>query len=168
LSALRVLGDTQGRLESTVDRLDEMRLVSRFLRERIGQALPQPTSLTFGPYFKGDAGQVVWIGPIAGAGEVSGVQFMRLFREGGELKMQFEPYRSSTNEPNWTGRKAHTLIDNIDEFQVSYRKNPQEPWVDTWDQELEALPWLVRLRLRVRQRYWPDLVIAVDQQATAL
>jgi len=167
LSALRVLGDTQGRLESTVERLDEMRLVSRFLRERIGQALPLNTSLTFGPYFTGDAGQLVWVGPIAGAGDVSGAQFMRLFREGGELKIQFEPYRASVSEPQWAGTEAHTLVENIDEFQVSYRMSPQDPWVETWDRAAEALPWLVKLRLRVRQRYWPDLVIAIDQNRVA-
>lgn len=163
VSALRTLADTQARLETTVERMDEMRLVSRFIRERIGQTMPLNTPLTFGPYFKGDAGQVVWIGPIAGAGEVSGVQFMRLFRDGGELKIQFEPYHRSKNEPQWGSARAYPLLGDVSELQVSYRESPEEPWVDSWGEDTEALPWLVKVRLRVRGRYWPDLVIPIAQ-----
>lgn len=164
LTALRTLADTQERLENTVDRLDEMRMVSRFLRNALRQAEPVARPLSFSVYFDGEQKSLSWVAPLQGVEGVAGMQYIRLAGERDALQIQFSPYRPTG--PVWEDATAYTLLDSLQLFEVSYRAAPGEPWVSTWMPEageVSGLPYALKLRIRVRDRYWPDLVVALDQ-----
>ncbi|MBK6738944.1 MAG: prepilin-type N-terminal cleavage/methylation domain-containing protein [Haliea sp.] len=84
IAAMRTLGNTQAAIEEVTGRVDEIRVVSQFLRNTIGAAMPVmregrvgETTEDFadmGTYFWGDRTQLVWVSPlVAGAsmGELS-------------------------------------------------------------------------------------------------
>lgn len=163
LTALRTLADTQTRLESTVSRLEEMRLVGRFLRDSLRQAQPVLKPKSFSAYFEGDPQSLSWVAPLQGVEGVAGMQFMRVFRDGDTLQVQFQPYRAV--DPVWTGVDSHTLIEDLQTFEVAYRSEQNGPWTPQWltDPGVPAtLPQAVKLRIQAQGRYWPDLVVAPD------
>ena len=164
LASMRMLGDSQRRLEYTVERVDEMRLVTRFLRNSIQQAFPLSTARSTYPYFEGGHRELRWVAPLRGAEGFAGLHFMRLYREKGGLAIQFVPYAAEVDEPDWLGARSFPLLDAIDRFAVDYREERGEPWVEEWGADAFTPPpaW-VRLRLQVRGRYWPDVVVALDQ-----
>lgn len=169
LTALRTLADTQSRLETTVARLDEMRLVSRFLRDSLRQAMPVARPLSFEQYYEGESAAIRWVAPLQGVEGVAGLQYMHLYREGESLVIQFVPYQNI--EPAWGSVDANVLLENLQTFEVLYRAGPDEPWVDRWYQgedEATGLPYAVKLRIQARGRYWPDMVVALDQSQAGL
>jgi general secretion pathway protein J len=163
LSAVRTLGDTHARVEATTLRLDEMRLVSQFLRNSLRQAVPVRTQARPGGYTLGGAGELSWIAPLQGVEGVAGLQYKRLFLDGETLKIQFVPYHPSLESPDWGAAKAHPLLHEVSEFTLAFRESAQQPWLAQWgDQENAVPPQTLKLQLRVRERYWPDLIIAPD------
>ena len=169
LTAVRTLGDTQSRLEATASRLDELRLVSQFLRNSLRQARPLSTSLSFSGFFKGEEQELSWVAPLQGVQGVAGMQFMRLFRQDDDLFIQFLPYHQSTDEPEWTGVRAHLLLDAVNEFRAQYRARRGEPWLNEWDAEAggSGAPQWVKLELKVRERFWPDIIVPLDFHGSA-
>lgn len=169
LTALRTLADTQSRLESTVARLDEMRLVSRFLRDSLRQTVPVPRPLSFDQYYEGEPSAIRWVAPLQGVEGVAGLQYMHLYRDGETLAIQFIPYQNI--EPAWGSVDAHVLLENLQTFEVQYRAAPDEPWVDRWypgENEVTGVPYSLKLRIQARDRFWPDLVVAIDQSQAGL
>ena len=168
LTAVRTLGDTHARVEATTQRLDEMRLVSQFLRNSLRQAVPVRTQTRPGGYILGGRNELSWIAPLQGVEGVAGLQYKRLFLDGETLKIQFVPYHPALESPDWAAVKAHPLLDEVSEFTLAFRGQAQEPWLEQWDEQETLLPQVLKLQLRVRERYWPDLVIAPDLFQAAL
>ncbi len=160
LSAVRTLGDTHSRVESTTQRLDEMRLVSQFLRNSMRQAVPLQTVNRPAGYILGGPRELNWIAPLQGVEGVAGLQYMRLFLDGATLKIQFVPFHPALERPDWGAAKAHPLLHEVSEVALSFRETAQEPWQAQWGEQETALPQALRLQLRVRERYWPDLIVA--------
>ncbi len=168
LTAVHTLGNTQARLKATIDRLDEMRLVSQFLRNSLRQAVPITSPLTGTPYFHGTAGTVHWAAPLQGVEGVAGLQYMRLYRTGDTLNIQFAPYQPDLDEPDWNASRGYPLLDGVEDFELSYRAGQAEGWQSGWGaasggEESLTLPQAITIRVRTRGRYWPDLVVAPDQ-----
>ena len=89
---------------------------------------------------------------------------MRLYRDGPALAIQFVPYAEDVVEPDWIGARSFPLLDAADAFEVNYRGERGEPWLAEWVADaFSAPPAWVRLRVQARGRYWPDLVVALDQ-----
>lgn len=168
LSAVRTLGDTQKRVEATTLRLDEMRLVSQFLRNSLRQSVPVRTLARPGGYFLVGAAELSWIAPLSGVEGLAGLQYKHLFLDGETLKIQFLPYHPTMEVPDWGGVKGHILLEQVSEFAVSVRENTQSPWRERWGEQEVNVPQGVKLQLRARERYWPDLVIAPDLFQSAL
>lgn len=163
LGALRTFADTQHALQLTTTRVDEMRSATAFLRNTLRQAVAVTPAISFSQYFDGAEQEVSWVAPMLGAGSVSGLQFIRLYRAGGALNIQFTPHRPELSEPEWGGARAYELLQQVDSFSLAYRETAAAPWVDRWSLDELGIPQAVRLRIRARERFWPDMVIVIDQ-----
>lgn len=163
LSSVRMLGDSQQRLEATVERLDEMRLVSRFLRNSLRQAFLVPAANSNLPFFEGQSRDLQWVAPLRGAEGFAGLHFMRLAYRDGVLAIQFAPYDADSVGPDWQNARVFPLLTRVNEFELNYRGERGDPWLPRWDDGFRGPPGWVKLRLRVRERYWPELVVGMDQ-----
>ena len=162
LSAVRTLGDTQQRVEAATLRLEEMRLVSQFLRNSLRQAVPVLTMARPGGDFLAGGAELVWIAPLSGVEGVAGLQYKRLFLQGETLRIQFVPFNPTLERPEWGGVKSHVLLGQVSEFTVSMREAAPSDWRSGWREQDVGVPHSVKLQLRVRERYWPDLVVTPD------
>ncbi|MEQ9465300.1 MAG: prepilin-type N-terminal cleavage/methylation domain-containing protein [Haliea sp.] len=162
LTAVRTLGDTHTRVEATTLRLDEMRLVSQFLRNSLRQAVPVRTLARPGGYLLGGRDELSWIAPLQGVEGVAGLQYKRLFLDGDTLMIQFVPFHPALESPDWAEATAHPLLTDVSEFTLAFRENPQSAWLEQWGEQEGVVPRALKLQLRVRERYWPDLIVLPD------
>lgn len=168
LTAVRTLGDTQARLESTLVRLDQMRMVNQFLRSTLRQAVPvnaaDPAVFSQQGAFQGTAGEVVLVAPMPAIEGGAGLQYMRLFLgDEGEIGIQFSPYRAGYAAPDWMSVTAYPLVDEVELFELEYRETLDGEWLPGWGTETPILPQALKLRIKARDRFWPDLVVSLDQ-----
>lgn len=167
LTAMRTLGDTQQRLEAVTERLDRMRLVSGFLQSTLRQAVPitpDPDAAGSTTAMLGREDELVWTAPLQGPPGTAGLHHMRLYRDGdGALGIQFLPRRKEAEPLDWSTPETQILAKNAEVLEIAYRAGPDGDWLPSWSGESDNMPQAVRLRIRVGERYWPDLVIAPDQ-----
>lgn len=163
LSAVHSLGGSQSRLNNTINRLEEMRVVSQFLRSSLRQSMPVNPAGTHMVYFYGGTDELRWAAPLQGVDGVAGLQYMRLYNDNGVLKIQFIPYHPAISDPDWAEVNAYPLLDTVDEFRITYRSDSDESWLDAWGQKFTGLPQALSIRVQSRQRYWPDLIVVPDQ-----
>ncbi|MDP5052629.1 MAG: general secretion pathway protein GspJ, partial [Congregibacter sp.] len=62
---------------------------------------------------------------------------------------------------DWNKASARTLVEDVQEFAVAYRREFDGDWIADWDGR--GPPGWVRLRVRAGERYWPDIVMEVAQ-----
>lgn len=167
-SALRTFADTQLRIERTTARLDEMRMAGGFLRNSLRQAVAMSTSMEFSQYFIGRSAEVSWLGPMLAAGDVSGLHYIRIFLEDTELRIQLIPYRRAIGRPEWDGVISYRLLGEVDQALFEYRPALGEDWTSEWSMDEMGIPQAVRLRLSVTGRFWPDMLVAIDQHGRRL
>src|SRR5690606_36445524 len=107
VTAMRTLANTQESLTRTTDRVDEMRQVSQFLRQSLQQAQgggaagAQRGTSTWQIPIGGGGGQagllrsevdeIVWSAPLDSIQGMSGITYIRLYRDEDQLKLQFLP-----------------------------------------------------------------------------
>ncbi len=172
LTAMRTLSDTQSRIEATTDRLERMRLVSRFLRSTLRQAVPvtpNPDAQGGTSAVLGQSDEMVWTAPLQGAQGAAGLHYMRLYLDNASsLAIQFAPRHLEPEAPDWGSLKPHILAENVREFSIQYRapndnQRGNGKWLPAWGEDRPQMPEAIRIRIRVGERYWPDLVVAPDQ-----
>jgi len=171
ISSLRTFGNTKAVIERTTARVDEVRLVSAYLRASIQGAMPvvrigaspefQGFRGNYGTFFLGSAQEMVWVAPVTAGAGFGGTFIIRLSREGDRLVMRWLPYDRNVANLDWSGQVGETLTENLEEFTLGYRSGYEEDWIDSWD-ATQGLPVLVRLNLKSRGRYWPELVVGLD------
>jgi len=179
VTAMRTLANTQESLTRITDRVDEMRQVSQFLRQSLQQAqgagaaggqAGQSTWQT--PIGGGQAGlvrsevdDIVWSAPLDSIQGMSGITYIRLYREGDQLKLQFLPSHMAPADMTtyvWeeTG-DGYLLVTDVDEFSIVYRPLPEGAWVQRLAAETGAsLPQSIGLTIRANDRYWPEIVVS--------
>lgn len=172
LTAMRTLGSTQEKLTATTDRVDELRQVSRFLRNTLRQAMPSPeqggggtwASMAPKPSVQGSDREIVWLAPLTSVQGVSGLNRLRLYLDESTLRLQFAPYAPGSDDFTWDGfDEGHVLVEDVEEFAIAYRTATGEPWLDALEENNSAMPQAVRITLKARGRYWPDLIVAPDR-----
>jgi len=179
VTAMRTLANTQESLTRITDRVDEMRQVSQFLRQSLQQAqgagaaggqAGQSTWQT--PIGGGQAGlvrsevdDIVWSAPLDSIQGMSGITYIRLYREGDQLKLQFLPSHMAPADMTtyvWeeTG-DGYLLVTDVEEFSIAYRPLPEGAWVQRLAAETGAsLPQSIGLTIRANDRYWPEIVVS--------
>ena len=181
ITAMRTLANTQESLTRTTDRVDEMRQVSQFLRQSLQQAQGggatggQGGGSTWQVPIGGGGGQagllrsevdeIVWSAPLDSIQGMSGITYIRLYRDEDQLKLQFLP--SHMAPPDMTTYRweeagdGYLLVSEVSEFSIAYRPLPEGPWLDRLAPEAAAtLPQSISLTIRARDRYWPQIVVS--------
>lgn len=169
VAAMRTMGDTQTRLQAVIDRSDEMRMVSRFLRRSIGQSMifsqrEADGDEEFGAYFEGSENELVWAAPIIAGPTVGGISVAKLAVSEGSLTIQIQAYTSSLGEEklDWTDIKKEVLVSNLELLTIGYRADIGEgfEWEDKWERG-DFNPRTVRLLIKKQGRFWPELIIGL-------
>jgi general secretion pathway protein J len=173
VAALRTFGNTQGSLDKIAGRIDEIRSVSSFLRDSLEASVVGASDsggLSFGgsgggerepSYFKGDAGGFVWKARMVFGEAYGGTFLLHVMRTDETLQLQWQVPPAPIESATWEGQLSRVLVDQLQEFQVSYRGKPGTDWQGQWDEP--DSPELVRLNIKAGGRYWPELVMAVQR-----
>ena len=141
-----------------------LREASSFLRHSLREALYSSSEP-----LKMNSSELVWLAPLDRIGKAGGVVWMRLSKRGDSLILEFAPRELDAAgqleavEPSW-GQfiRPQSLLENLVDFRVSYRKHPGEEWRDATESDLEALPHSVRLNLELLELDWPPLIVTLD------
>ncbi len=171
IAALRTLGNTKTSVTQVTDRVDEIRVLSEFLRNTIGAALPVVRvgssaddfldADAYGTYFAGDATRLVWVSPLVAGADMGGAFVMQLALVEGRLELKWHPYQSDVLAVDWNDLEPRVLLPSVDEFQVGYLAAYGAEWLDLWAGD-QRNPVAVRISIRSRERYWPELVIRLS------
>lgn len=172
LSAMRTLAQVDKKVQLTTARVDEMRSVSEAVRSMLNQAHSGSSAAGSGgtwsglqrlqsAYFEGSSRTLVWMAPLSGASGVSGLHYLRLRQQRGELLLDIADYEAENLEPDWSRIiETSVLVTDLADLDMAYRVAADETWQASFDNDNGALPQAIRVRIRARDRYWPDLVVA--------
>jgi general secretion pathway protein J len=175
VSGYRTLGNTATSIDRMTDRTDELRSVSAFLRDALENAVVGTESgggdeMTFGgsaaaaapvSYFKVSKGSLEWRAKILFGEAYGGSYFLRLAKRNDELVLQWqEP--GGQFEPNvWSKSPSRKVLDKLEAFEIWTRMDANAKWTRS-DVEGEA-PSHVKLVIKARGRFWPDLIMVVQR-----
>lgn len=164
LSSIRTFGSTQQKLDMVSERTQEMRSVSQLLRRVLvdAQAIMRQNPRGLRSYFQGHEQEVIWIAPFSASRTIGGLTIFRLaINDSQQLTLQFDPYVTSVRELDWSQREAYVLVPKLDEITISYKASPSGEWLSTWENASQN-PDRVRLAIAANGRYWPDLIIRLN------
>ena len=175
VSGYRTLGNTATSIDRMTDRTDELRSVSAFLRDALENAVVGTESgggdeMTFGgsaavaapvSYFKVSKGSLEWRAKVLFGEAYGGSYFLRLAKRNDELVLQWqEP--DGQFEPNvWSKSPSRKVLDKLEAFEIWTRMDANAKWTRS-DVEGEA-PSHVKLVIKARGRFWPDLIRVVQR-----
>jgi general secretion pathway protein J len=175
VSALRTFANTQVSLDRMIDRVDEVRTLSSFVRDTLGSAISGSSpggGLSFGGrggeagYFESTPTSLSWKATALFGEAYGGTLLMRIAKEEGALKLFWQEPVPPNAPVVWLNANSRVLLDELEEFNVSFRSEFDLGWVTTqWEGEEEdkGAPALVRLRIKASGRYWPDLIVRVQR-----
>jgi general secretion pathway protein J len=170
ITGLRTLANTQVTLERMTDRVDGMRTVSSFLRDTLESAAPGSSStggLSLGgksrdsAYFELMPDAIAWKSTILIGENFGGSYMLRVAREDDLLVLRWQEPSASGRPGDWSLAQERTLVEDLQEFEVSWRGDGQNDWQQQWGKNDKAR-W-VRLQVRAADRYWPELIVEVPQ-----
>lgn len=171
ITALRTLANTQTALERLTQRVDEVRTVSSFLRDTLESAVASSGSgsggLTLGgsdpgsTFFRVYPQAVEWRSIVLFGESFGGTYLLRVAREADQLVLRWLEPDTVSRTPDWAGAPSRVLVDELDELQVSYRRELASDWQSEWD--WEGTPSLLRLQIKASGRYWPELIMGLQE-----
>lgn len=174
ITAMRTFGNTKTTLDSVTSRVDEIRLVSRFLRSRLSAALPvagdgltDSTAQGGFPgendiaFFVGDSQRVTWVAPVIAGADVGGAHVMQLVLNQDRLELFWQPYQRDAALFVTSELKPRILLEGVETFTVGYLDHHGGEWVEEWGAARD-LPVAVRMTVKAADKYWPELVIGLS------
>ncbi len=171
ITGLRTLGNTQGAIDRMTERVDDMRTISSFLRDNLestivggassGLSLGGSSSSGSSSFFELSPDSLVWKSSVLFGEGYGGTHFLRVAREDNELVLRWQVPPASGRPERWEEAPSRTMIHELEEMQVAFRRDYGGDWIERWDNR--GLPALVRTRFKVAGRYWPDLVFEVPR-----
>ena len=174
VSSLRTFANTRTTLERMTGRVDEIRMVSAFLRRSLAAAVPITGSSGGVPtfdsidnrgnqetYISGTSSKLTWVAPVAAGAGLGGVYVMNLSWQEDALALRWKPYQKNVTALAWEGTKAHILVENVQEFAVAYRSEFGGEWISDWPAS-DASPVSVRMSIKAGGKYWPELVMRLE------
>lgn len=174
-SSLRTLAQTEERIDLRLDRADEMRIASTFLRSTLARVSvrkvrPPPPAreavlFAFGP----DA--VAWVGIMPARYGAGGRTFFRLALEpdGAEsaLVVRFAPWTDAYDFPDWSRAESRVLVRHVRSlglrYQDAYVSPPQ--WSLDWTPK-DRLPDQMQLEIETVHGAWPALTFPMRAMPT--
>jgi len=171
ISALFAFGKSSTRVEGRLDRIEEVRLLSEFLRFSLG-AVADSTHFDGREAriqgFRGSNDELRWIGTMPARHGGGGLHRLRLHveerREGRALVLQYLAFSGPDRIPDWSDAPSHTLLQGLEAFAIAFKPSPEgsfpeHEWQETWEELPNELPELVSLSIAADGRVWPKLVI---------
>jgi general secretion pathway protein J len=93
-------------------------------------------------------------------GESAGGSYVvRVAQENPNVVLRWQKMDARGQVGEWNNASARTLVEDVQEFLVAYRREFDGDWLSEWDGR--GAPGWVRLRIRAAERYWPDIVMEV-------
>ena len=86
---------------------------------------------------------------------------MRVAREEDELVLRWQEPNDRGLAGDWEKASSRVLVENLDEFALSYRAGFAAEWSNTIDRKV--IPDLLRMQIKSSGRYWPDLILKVER-----
>ena len=168
VTGLRTLANTQVAIERMTERVDELRSVSGFLRDAFESSVIGSNigGLTVGggkvdaTFFEASRESLAWKSTVLFGEESGGSFLMRVAREDDRLVLRWQESAQSKKSGGWENAASRTLVNELDEFKVYFRRDFASPWINEWDGR--GIPALVRLQVRAAGRYWPDLIFRIQ------
>jgi general secretion pathway protein J len=170
ITGLRTLANTQVTVERMTERIDEVRTVSSFLRDTMESAAVGSGGaggLSLGgksresAFFELTPDALIWKSTILIGERFGGSYLLRLAREDDLLVLRWQEPGVSGRPGEWGEAQMRTLVDELQEFEISWRGDYRDDWQREW-QSGDVAGW-VRLQIRAAGRFWPELIMQVPQ-----
>ena len=170
ISALRTFGQTQTSLDRVIQRIDEVRSVSSFLRDTFessvvgkssGGGLSMGGGTSAGSYLKGGPTAMDWKAFVQFGEGYGGAFLVRVVRDEDQLKLKWQDIPAKLDNVSWDSAPERVLIENLEELQLDYRKEFASAWQDEWLQQ--SSPAFVRMTIKAHGRFWPELIFTVQR-----
>lgn len=169
VSGMNTMGKTLTKSSQRIDQINDMRLITKFLRQTLSSAEPFFAPMADGRNadFHGDQHNLWFVGNMSGYQGPGGLHLIHLYTQPdgarkSKLLMQFTPWVPGAKwVPDFTHIKPKLLIDGLTQFEFHYM-TPESPptWLPQWTR-LDRYPAAIRLQIAVDGRYWPEMVIWV-------
>lgn len=166
-SALRTAGQTEERVDARLQRTDELRVASGFLRSVLGRVsgrkMTNIVEVGASPFFFVAAPQEMgWVGVMPARYGAGGRYHFRLGRVADALMLQFVPWVDAGEPPDWSRAESYRLVSGVTGLAIQYEDAADEPplWVSQWT-VVDRLPQRVMISLQTVSGPWPELVIAM-------
>jgi len=167
VTALRTLGSTQVSLERVTVRNDEIRSVSAFLRDALESAVLGTSTggLSAGgglgdfTIFEARPSSLMWKTTLLMGESMGGSFVVRVALEEQDVVLRWQQAGSPGELREWNTAPQRTLVTDVDQFAVAYRRGFGGTWEQEWDRR--GAPDLVRLRIQADERFWPDIIMQV-------
>ena len=170
VSGFRTLATTQTTLDRTINRIDEIRTVSNFLRQVfesaiIGQDLG---GLSLGgtggsskAFFNMERSAVVLKSVVMMGEGFGGTQVVRVAKEGSAIVLRWSQNEFKANDKRWLQYPSRELVADVEDFVLSSRPQSKDPWQPQWKKN--GAPDAIRVVLKAHGRFFPELIIPVQR-----
>jgi general secretion pathway protein J len=167
VSAMGTMGSTLTRSSQRIDDINDMRIITQFLRETVGA--PQPFFIPAqdggNADFHGDQHSLYFVGNLSGYQGPGGLHLIHLYTVATgasgsqQLVVQFLPWQPGAQwVPDFSAVKPHVLINGVTNFSIHYlAPGGSDDWQPEW-RRLDRYPLAIRLNIAVMGRYWPEIV----------
>lgn len=168
VASMRTFGASLSKTEERVEKLDEMRLGSEFLRRVLEAPVTDirraPVDGKTALHFAGSADSIVLLGNLPARNGLGGLSLIRIAArdEGGarNLLLQSVPYAGEDRGAPLDDAEPQLIIGHIDAWRIAYRDPTTREWAPQWT-ETERLPDMLRIEIEREGRRWPDIVVAL-------
>ena len=174
-SALRTIAQTEERIDTRLERADEMRIATTFLRstlERVSARKVQPPPpATTAVLFATGPNAVAWVGVMPARYGAGGRSFFRLGLEpngaDSALVIRFVPWTDAADFPDWTRAESRVLVRNVRSVALRFQDAEASPphWSLDWAPK-DRLPDQLQLEIETAQGAWPPLTFPMRPMPT--
>lgn len=169
ITGLRTLANTQIAIDRTTERVDEVRTVSSFLRDALESAVASKGGggLNLGgsglddSFFRVLPQAVEWKSIVLFGESYGGSYLVRVALDNDQVVLRWLEPPVGLQAPDWLNAPSRVLIDDVEQFNIFYRREFRGAWQDQWDNQ--GAPQLLKLQIKASGRYWPDLILRMRQ-----
>ncbi len=86
---------------------------------------------------------------------------MQLNDLGVRVGIRWQTNRASMERLNWGEVEPRLRMEEVESFTIGYLGDYGGEWLEEWP-ESPANPVAVRLNIKSRNKYWPELVVRLD------
>lgn len=165
-SAMRTAAQTEERVDARMERMDDLRIASDFLRAVLGRVSAQKRvgileSGSSQHYFMGAATEVRWVGVMPARHGAGGRYHFRLHLDKNQtLVLQYLPWLDAPDQLNWTLAPSASLAMGVTAFTLQYEDASDEPvqWGAPWA-ALDRMPARIAINVQTVSGTWPELIV---------